>query len=191
MKSLFFPLLASLVCVAGLPANAQTGAPTKKPSGSLVTVRTIEQSVTKIGGKATVSKYACAQDPATDDFTALTKIAAGSKEWVDLAVRLLPYADAGCSESLHNCLGKAMQKQPLNVLPYVGKSPQLTPELICLPFISAELPDAEALRAVRRSKAALLSVRNQALSQQCQACMTQVISLEKKILADIVRKKKN
>lgn len=82
-----------------------------------------------------------------------------------------------------------MQKQPRNVLPYVGKSALLSADQICMPFVSGEISDAEALRIVRRSKAALSSVKETALTKQCQACMNRVTSLEKKILADMGKKK--
>lgn len=81
-----------------------------------------------------------------------------------------------------------MQKQPRNVLPYVGKSELLSAQQIYLPFISAELSDANALREGRRSKAALLTISVTTLNKQCQACLTRITNLEKKIIANMVKK---
>lgn len=185
-----FLFLGIVACTAGLSGQAQHMAPAKATKAQTITVPMIDKSIATIGGKATVAKYFCAQDPATDDFRAFDKIATGAKEWVDIAVKVLPYSDAACSQSLHSYLGEAMQKQPRNVLPYVGTSPRLTPEYICLPFISIDIPESEQLQQVRRSKAALLTVKDKALSQQCRACLTRVTVLEKKILADVASKKR-
>lgn len=185
-----FLVLGNLLWVLYAPCQAQQSSKTTRTTP--VTARTIEQSITKIGGKATLQKYFCGSDDTSprDDLDQLNKVATGAREWVDLAVKMLNYSDAGCSEDLHTYLGSAMQQQPLNVLPYVGKSPSLAPELICLPFISAEIPDAEALRIVRRTKTALLSVRDRLLTKQCQLCMTQVTRLEKTILTTMTQKTK-
>lgn len=190
MKALSY-FLHGLLWLALIACQGQeTTNKTNPPPVAGTTVRTIEQSIAKIGGKATLQRYFCGTDDASehDDYDQLNQVATGSKEWVDLAVKLLEYSDAGCTENLHSYLGKAMQKQPQNVLPYISKSSKLAADNICLPFISAEISDAEALSEVQRTKAALLKVKNKALNDQCEVCLTKAAELEKKILADIAKK---
>lgn len=187
-KTLYISLIGIGLWMTNLPGQAQQ---TIKVRPTSATVHTIERSINKIGGKATLQKYFCGTDDTSehDDIDQLNQVATGAKQWVDLAVKMLKYSDAGCSEGLQSYLGAAMQKQPRNVLPYVGKSSLLAPDRICLPFISDEISDAEALREVRRSKAALQAVKDKTLNKQCQACLARVNGLEKKILADMAKKK--
>ena len=184
-------LLGLLAC-----SQQQRSDKTEAAARLSVTVGIIEQSIRDIGGRETLEKYMCYWGvPEGQRLVALDNVSAGSKEWVDLAVKMLEYSDASCTEDLLSYLGEAMQHQPRNVLPYVGEpykgNPQLlSPGMICYPFVSNEIPHADALKIVQRSKAAVLSVKDTELTKQCAACLKEIESLEQIILADIAKEAK-
>lgn len=195
MRKTIAYLLSSGILAAGLSVQAQQpkAVPGSAPASSMtapVTVRTIEQSLAKSGGKATLQKYFCGADlTGLSPSYAMKQVATGSKQWVDVVVKLTPYSDAGCSLAIHDALGAAMQKQPRNVLPHVGKSSSLSAQYICLPFLPEEMPNAKALQEVRLTKVALTQVHDKTLSRQRQACLKEVDRVEKVILADMAKKK--
>jgi hypothetical protein len=129
------------------------------------------------GAKATLERhFDCNSESA-----AYAAVATGQPRWLDLALRLLPEADACYGEGLHDALGRAMRAAPRRVLPLVGSSTRLTPEQICLPFISAELPQARQLDRLRASRQAIAAVHDKALSSSRRACLSFIDLLERRI----------
>lgn len=94
---------------------------------------------------------------------------------VAFVISLLPFSDACYTEGLLSELGDAMIKNPAAVLPYVSDAPNadLTPSKICLPFISGDLPHADALKVVSRAKKALSTVHAKALERAKAACLAE------------------
>lgn len=110
------------------------------------------------------------------------QVAQGSGAWVQLATQLLEHSDACYTSGLQDALGSAMQAAPENVLPYVGRSSQLAPERICLPFISAEIPTAEQLQPLSLSRNKIEPVRDPRLQTQREACLAEIQRVERRIL---------
>jgi hypothetical protein len=129
------------------------------------------------GAKATLERHF----DCNTEGTAYAAVATGQSRWLDLALRLLPEADACYSEGLHDALGRAMRAAPRHVLPLVGSSTRLTPELICLPFLSAELPRAQQLDMLRASRQAIAAVHDKALSSSRRACLDFIDRVERRI----------
>jgi hypothetical protein len=129
------------------------------------------------GAKAALARHF----DCNSQFAAYDAIATGQARWLDLALRLLPEADACYSEGLHDALGRAMRAAPRRVLPLVGSSSALAPERVCLPFISAELPRTEQLDALHRSRRAITAVRDHALSRPRRLCLDFIDSVERQI----------
>lgn len=193
----------SIFLAVGLLASIiNLGCEQKASTDDVVTVKTIETSVAKIGGQATVEKYLF--DTSEVHQPALAQIETGNKEWVDMGVKMLQYSDAGSTEGLLSALAGGMQQKPENVLPYVNKpgaksttdeaggaaQPMLTPEKVCLPFISSEIPAAEQLAIVQRTKKALLTVNDPSLKSQCDACLREVAEMERTIQTSTAGEKK-
>lgn len=186
-----------VVCLLTLIINV--GCEHKASTDNVVTLNTIEASVARIGGRATVEKYLF--DTSEVHQPALAQIETGDKEWVALGVKMLPYSDAGLTEGLLHALAEGMQHQPENVLPYLNKTVAtppvdatgaateflLSPEAICLPFILNEVPVADQLAIVQRTKQALLTVRNPALKAPCDSCLRKVAVTERAIQAARVK----
>ena len=120
-------------------------------------------------------------DCAKYEGTAYEAIATGSQAWVSIAARVLPMSDACYAEGIVNALGQAMQRKPQNVLPLVGKTDVLSPERICLPSISDELPLNVQREELLRSKSAISGVEGY-LSQK-NACLRFIASIEQQLAA--------
>jgi hypothetical protein len=127
----------------------------------------VEAFLDRQGGKATLEKYFPCDKV---EGTAYAEIADGSRRWAAVAVKMLNYSDACYTESILSALGTAMERNPRNILPYVGTSLTLDTS-ICLPFISDELPLREQLRQIRTAKNAISRVHNAKLSKQRKACL--------------------
>ena len=123
------------------------------------------------GGLAALKKYfSC--DAAGEQAYAL--VASGSKAWLEVAVALLPSADACYTESLHDSIARALVRQPANVLPLVDSAPTLRAPSVCIPFLPAEDPKSQRLSYLDHEEAVLRSVHVPSLEAAKQACLGQV-----------------
>jgi len=175
VSALRFAALVSVVC-AGLACHAA--------ADTRLRVQEVEAFLAREDEKATLEKYFCGE---YEDATGAA-ISRGSPRWAALAVKMLKYSDAGCTTSLLASLGKAMQQNPVKTLPYLGTEVakeqgttwMLDTSMICLPFISDELPVAEQLRQLRASKEAISRVRDSKLAEQRKACLDFIDQCERR-----------
>lgn len=105
---------------------------------------------------------------------AYARVSSGSPQWVAVAVRLLPAADACYSESLHDSLARALVHSPATVLPLVNSAAYLSSQAICVPFLSAEEPTSRSVAYLRREIAVLQAVQAPELQAGKQACLGEV-----------------
>jgi hypothetical protein len=103
-------------------------------------------------------------------------VSSGSRQWLAIAVRLLPHADACYSEFLHDAVARAIVPAAPRVLALVGSSPQLTASQICIPFLSAEEPASEHLAYLSKAEHALRRVNARELQPAKQACLAEIAS---------------
>lgn len=138
-------------------------------------MREVQLSLKLEGEQKTLERYFSCEH---FDDSAYPNIATGDRAWVNLAVRMLPHSDACYAEDILSALGKAMQKNPRNVLGYVNSSARLRADRICLPFISDEQPIRDQLEQLRAVKRAIAGVRSPALATQRKACLAEIQNLE-------------
>jgi hypothetical protein len=148
-------------------------------AGMTLDIRDVDMALRNGSPRVTLEKYF---DCSKYEGTAYEAIASGAAQWVSLAERIFPHSDACYTEGIEDALGRAMQRKPENVLPLVGKTEALSPEYICLPFISAELPIQARLAQVQRSRRAIMRVKKD--SEQKKACLQFIRSVEISIRAD-------
>jgi hypothetical protein len=158
--SITFFTRVALLSVLGLMSSAV--------AAGGVTIEAIEASLAEKGPQATLAAYFSCEK---EDGSAYPAIAGGSREWVALAEKMIAYTDACYTESLQAALGAAMRKSPRNVLPLVDKTPALSADHICLPFISDEQPVAAQAREIQKSRRAIASVRDRRLAKPKAACL--------------------
>jgi hypothetical protein len=133
----------------------------------------MQKSLAEQGGKATLQTYFNCENG-----QGYAAVETGAPDAVAFGVEMLKYSDACVTESLLSSLGAAMQANPAAVLPYVGRTPLLAAERICLPFLSAEEPDDKLKPIVARSRRAIESVRDPALRSQQAACRREIDQAE-------------
>lgn len=145
-----------------------------------VTVDAVAASLAERGPKATLETYFSCENY---DGSAYPAIAAGSGEWVALAEKMIAHSDACYTEGIQAALGEAMRKAPRRVLPLVDKTPALGAEHICLPFISDEQAIAAQAQELRKSRRAILAVKDRALSKPRGACLRFIRDVEAALAA--------
>lgn len=157
--------------------------------GTGPTVLEIEAALNNSNPQQALDRYLDCENTECEIFE---KISSGSKDWINVAVKILAYADAGSTEGILSSLGKAMQKVPQNVLPLVNKkeAPLLSADWICLPFISGEIPVEEQLAEVVNSRKAIETVHNDQLREQKEACLADIRSLEAQLRKDLATSQK-
>jgi hypothetical protein len=141
-------------------------------------IHTIETSLNEIGGAKTLERYYLCDKYESSPYQ---KIASGDPEWIKLSVRLLDFSDACYTEGIQASLGQAMESAPEIVLPYVNKSPLLSADRICLPFISDEQSIEDALIQIRNVKNSIANVKDDKLSTQQNACLEFIENIERQI----------
>jgi len=96
-----------------------------------------------------------------------SRIESGDADWLQVAARLLPFADGATSLSLHYAVARALPKEPNRVLALVGHG--FDAGYICTsPFIEPDPGVAEAYE--RQTLAALASIKDPALRPIAAEC---------------------
>jgi hypothetical protein len=134
-----------------------------------LTVRQIQAELTKMGPRRIIDHYFDCENG-----TGYRLVASGDRDAVQLGVRLLSHADACVSERLESALGEAMTKQPEHVLPYVGTESRLSPQNICLPFVSSDEPSGTLWKIKAQARHALERVHNEDLARQKALCWAEI-----------------
>ena len=160
------PLLAAaLLSISLLPHAACSS--NEKP----LTAERVSTELRERGSQAVRARYFPCD---AYEGTGYEQVARGSSAWVQLAAQLLERSDACYTTGLQDALGSAMRAAPEKVLPYVGRSPQLAPGRICLPFISAETSPADQMHQLKLSRGSIASVQHARLNPQRQACLAEI-----------------
>lgn len=147
-----------------------------------ITPQSVAQSHAQRGARATLETYFGCD---TYEDSAYAQIATGARPWILIAEEMLAQSDACYTEGIQAALGQAMRNAPATVLALVGKTPQLDAEYICLPFISAELPIAAQLVEIDRSRQAILSVDDGAVTKNKTACLAFIDGLSATLRAQM------
>ena len=121
-------------------------------------------------GAALAKFFAC--DSSGDK--AYAQVSSGSRQWLSVAVRILPYADACYTQSLDDAIARAVVPTTSRVLALVDSSPQLKAAKICVPFLSAEDPAAGHLAYLARAERSLRRVRARELQSAKRACLGEI-----------------
>ena len=121
---------------------------------------------------ALVRFFAC--DNSGDE--AYARVSSGSRQWLAIAVRLLPHADACYTTSLHDAIARAIVPTASRVLALVDSSPELKATKICVPFLSAEEPNSGHRAYLLRAERALRRVNSQDLQAAKRACLAEIAS---------------
>ncbi|MBL8466281.1 hypothetical protein [Methyloversatilis discipulorum] len=128
------------------------------------------------GGRAALEKYFSCEGTG---FNGYLKVASGSKQWLDVAVRLLASSDACYSEGLHDAVAKALYASPSTVLPLVDSSSMLKASQICLPFLSDEEPHKQHLAYLKRLEERLSRVTDRASQSGKAKCIGEIHAMRK------------
>ena len=129
------------------------------------------------GGDAAVEKFfSCTGDENT--FNGYEHVAAGSRAWVDVGLRVLPYT-GGCErESMYDSLALAMPKAPeLSLLLVVPSNTRVA----CLPVSIDEADKKKWAAHLARLEGALLKVKEPSLQQAKKLCLDEVKQMRKSL----------
>lgn len=129
------------------------------------------------GRQALVRFFAC--DNSGED--AYANISSGSRQWLAIAVRLLPHADACYTTSLHDAIARAIVPAAPRVLALVNSSPQLEATKICVPFLSVEEPASIHRAYLSKTERALRRVKASRLQAAKQACLAELASARQSV----------
>jgi hypothetical protein len=130
------------------------------------------------GEKAALSQFFACDDSGNE---AYAQVSAGSRQWLAIAVRLLPHADACYTTSLHDAIARAIVPATSGVLALVDSSPELKASNICVPFLSAEEPSSGHLAYLLNAERALQRVSAQRLQAAKRACLVEIASQRKSL----------
>lgn len=108
------------------------------------------------------------------------KIAAGDNSWRELAVRP-DYTDASASIAVCDSIARAARRKPAAVLRLQGRTPRMSRECICRPFVSAKIPLRDQYRELRLSYRAIASLREPALAVPRASCLAYIEPLMAKL----------
>ena len=115
------------------------------------------------------------------------QIATGDNTWLEWAVRLAEYTDASASLGVCDSIARAARRAPATVLRLQGRTPRMSRECICLPFVSSEIPAADQYRELRQSYRAIASVREPALAVPRASCLAYIEPVMNKLQRDLAR----
>jgi hypothetical protein len=100
------------------------------------------------------------------------KIASGSADWLNIAIRLRPHSDASLTTLLNSAVAEALVRAPYRVLPLL-ESGVFTPSRSCLPFLSVEDPPEKNLLAITQLERALEPIRSKRFAAIKADCLVQ------------------
>lgn len=161
-------IAAAVIWSVGCPVGADSGP---------LDLKAVESALQKDLKVALTQYFSCERY----EGSAYERIATGDTAWLRLAEAVVARTDACYTEGIQSALGTAMRNAPRNVLPLVGKTPVLSEDRICLPFISAEQPFEAQLAELAMSKRAIERVDDRRLSKQRNACQSIIEKLTKKL----------
>ena len=131
----------------------------------------VERSLKNQGPSAVLHRYF---DCGATGVPAYRQIASGNAQWLNLAARLVAEADGCFSLLLSSAIAEALPSNPSAVLSLVKSSEHLTPDRMCLPFMSEDIAIEVHLATLQRAEKALHSVKSKQLSSSKQACLEEV-----------------
>lgn len=133
------------------------------------------------GDRAALAEFFSCDGPGDN---AYSYVSSGDIQWLSVAARLLPSADACYSESLRDAVARALVRAPARVLAYVGSGPAFAADRICVPFLSAEEPAGRHLAYLRKAERAIRSVHAPALEIAGDACLIEIVRIRKMLGRD-------
>jgi hypothetical protein len=143
------------------------------PAGADVNVgvETLQKSMKTDGPVQTLKTYFGCSHP-----EGYRLIRSGDGRAVDLAAKLLDYADGCDAEMLLSSLATAIQKNPEAVLAYLStvQGGHANPGTFCIPFIAEDVSRTEALAILARSEQSLLKVKRPDLQKARQTCLDEI-----------------
>jgi hypothetical protein len=139
-------------------------------SFAATTLAQIEADLARKGGHYVINRYFNRPDA----YEGSRLVETGEPAAVALAVKLIPYSDAGSTDEIQGALAEALVKRPAVVLPYVNSGPGLEADHICLPFLSADESKPKLRAIVERTRKSLLHVTADHLQRQKIACSKEV-----------------
>lgn len=136
-------------------------------------INSIRQSFANLGPLKTLETYFnCHNGPG------YRLIGLGDRRAVKLAVDLLSFSDACYTEELQSALTRAMIVAPRNVLPFLGKTDTLSPDAICVPSLSDDMPKEGVHSVLLRIRRSLARVADKGLSRPKAACLRAINDFE-------------
>jgi hypothetical protein len=139
-------------------------------AASLTAERVLAVAAEKGEQVALESFFAC--DPTGEQAYAL--VASGDTKWLNVAVRLVPFADSCYMSFLLDAIARALVPAPSKVLHLVDSSPNLPASRICVPFLSDEIPAAKHRKYLLRVERSIRTVHQPHLQSARQACLSEI-----------------
>jgi hypothetical protein len=155
-------LLAALILAVALDAPASAVQPARPSAEALL------HQIERQGGR-TVLWNLWQDDKAFD--AVIEGIESGDPAWLDVAVRLRPFSDAGASESIDYAVASLLPRAPRRVLSLVGHGFEIR-HICTSPFIEPAPGVAEAYET--KALAALAGVRDRKLAGLARECARRV-----------------
>lgn len=144
-------------------ALSAAAAPVDAPSADALLHRIGQQ-----GGRQVLA--ALWKDDAAFDHV-IDAIESGDPKWLEVAVRLRPFSDAGASEAIDSAVARLLPGQPRRVLSLVGRGFDIG-HICTSPFIEPAPGIAEAYE--KRTLAALAGVRDPQFADLAKECARRV-----------------
>jgi hypothetical protein len=142
-----------------------------------VTPEMVEKEIYIHSAKSAKKKYFKCEEP----FTAYEHVASANKQWLALAVEIMPYT-SGCENRLmRDAMARAMVEIPTMVLPYVNSKPELTAAKICISPIALEANADKSAKYLNTLESALKKVTGDLFKDQLEACLSQLEAARKSI----------
>jgi hypothetical protein len=130
------------------------------------------------GPKKTMERYFHMSDPAEGVAygAGYALVETGDPTAVKVGVAVLGVSDGGVTEELTSSLAIALAKKPEVVLTYYTQLDRGLRRRICIPFLAADRPDADAYAkaALHRAERALNAVSDPAVAEGKAACLQAV-----------------
>lgn len=146
--------------------NAAAAPPAHPPAAS---ADALLQRIAQLGGRRVLADL-WKDDRAFD--AAMDGIESGDPAWLEVAIRLRPFSDAGASEAIDDAVARLLPAQPRRILSLIGHDGFEIGHVCTTPFIEPAPGVAEAYE--NKTLAALASVRDPDLAYLARECAQRV-----------------
>ena len=156
---LLYAILLTAVCCGG--------------SSRGITAQHLVDAIAKQGAKTVAARLNGGKGIATWNYVE-DRVASGSILWLNIAVLLKPYTDAGIAEGLDNSVADALPKAPEQVVGMLGET--FHADRICSGAQFIEVPKKTVLDFLKRARRAVQKIADPTLTKKRDSCLTEIDS---------------